>query len=224
VGRADNSNVGAWLDAPGHAAPIAVGTIDQAMLSQLRTRQSWLRAWCLARQLLVIDEVHASDPYMSEIITRLVDEHLRHGGYALLMSATLGETLRAKIERRQRVPTAAAIARQYPVVSTRSNQFDVQVNEVRTTRITIEVRNSALSLAVAAVGRDEAVLWIRSTIADALNDFRAFQSTGTSVTLHHSRYADVDRQHLDREVLRKLGPGGQRGGIVIVGTQTLENR
>ena len=40
--------------------------------------------------------------------------------------------------------------------------------------------------------------------------------------LHHSRFADVDRQHLDREVLRILGPGGQRGGVVIVGTQTLE--
>jgi len=66
------------------AAPIAIGTIDQAMLSQLRTRHSWLRAWCLARQLLVVDEVHASDPYMSEIITRLVSEHLTYGGYALL--------------------------------------------------------------------------------------------------------------------------------------------
>jgi CRISPR/Cas system-associated endonuclease/helicase Cas3 len=79
--------------APGRALKRAVGTIDQAMLSQLRTRHSWLRAWCLARQLLVIDEVHASDPYMSEIITRLVKEHLMLGGYALLMSATLGETL-----------------------------------------------------------------------------------------------------------------------------------
>src|ERR1019366_1152929 len=93
------------------AAPIAVGTIDQAMLSQLRTRHSCLRAWCVARQLLVIDEVHASDPYVSEIITRLVSEHLALGGHALLMSATLGETLRAKLERRPRVEIAAAIAR-----------------------------------------------------------------------------------------------------------------
>jgi CRISPR-associated endonuclease/helicase Cas3 len=204
------------------AAPIAVGTIDQAMLSQLRTRHSWLRAWCLARQLVVIDEVHASDPYMSEIITRLVSEHLTYGGYVLLMSATLGETLRAKLESRQRVSVAAARARQYPAVSTRSPVFDVHVNEVRTTRIIIEGRSGALSRAVAAVSRDEAVLWIRSTIADALNDFHTLQSTGTPVMLHHSRYADVDRKYLDHEVLRVLGPGGQRAGIVIVGTQTLE--
>jgi CRISPR-associated endonuclease/helicase Cas3 len=43
-------------------APIAVGTIDQAMLSQMKVRHGHLRAWCLARHLLVIDEVHASDP------------------------------------------------------------------------------------------------------------------------------------------------------------------
>jgi CRISPR-associated endonuclease/helicase Cas3 len=85
-------------------APVAVGTIDQAMLSQLKVRHGHLRAWCLARHLLVIDEVHASDPYMSEIVSRLVDEHLALGGYALLMSATLGETMRARLEGRRSYP------------------------------------------------------------------------------------------------------------------------
>src|SRR5262249_59757237 len=62
----------------------------------------------------------------------------------------------------------------------------------------------------------------RRSSGHALNDYHAFQSARASVMLHHSRYADVDRQYLDREVLRVLGPGGQRAGIVIVGTQTLE--
>ncbi len=203
-------------------APVAIGTIDQAMLSQLRARHSWLRAWCLARHLLVIDEVHASDPYMSEIVTRLVNEHLALGGYVLLMSATLGETLRAKLEHRQRVDVAAAAAMQYPLVSTPSGQIPVHATGVRTTNIIIEAQNDALTRAVATIGRGEAVLWIRSTVADALDDYHAFQAAGVPVMLHHSRYADVDRQHLDREVLRVLGPDGQRSGIAIVGTQTLE--
>jgi CRISPR-associated endonuclease/helicase Cas3 len=204
------------------AAPIAVGTIDQAMLSQLRVRHSWLRAWCLTRQLLVIDEVHASDPYMGEIVTRLVSEHLTLGGYALLMSATLGETLRAKLERRRRVDVAAATARPYPRVTTPSSQIRADVPGARTTRIIIEAQAAALQRAFTAIGQGEAVLWIRSTVADALDNYHAFQSAGAPVILHHSRYADVDRQYLDREVLRMLGPGGQRSGIGIVGTQTLE--
>jgi CRISPR-associated endonuclease/helicase Cas3 len=203
-------------------APIAVGTIDQAMLSQLRVKHSWLRAWCLIRHLLVIDEVHASDPYMGEIVTRLVDEHLTLGGYALLMSATLGETLRAKLERRHRVDIAAATTTPYPQVSTSTPQFPVQATGVRTTSIIIDARTDALKRAVMAIGHGNAVLWIRSTVADALDDYHAFQSAGVPVMLHHSRYADVDRQFLDRDVLRTLGPGGQRSGIGIVGTQTLE--
>jgi CRISPR-associated endonuclease/helicase Cas3 len=129
-------------------APVAIGTIDQAMLSQLRARHSWLRAWCLARHLLVIDEVHASDRYMSEIIARLVNEHLALGGYVLLMSATLGETLRAKLERRQRLDVPSAGAMHYPQVSTPYHQHHVQAAGVRSTNILIEARANALILAI----------------------------------------------------------------------------
>ncbi len=66
------------------------------------------------------------------------------------------------------------------------------------------------------------MLWIRSTVADALDDYHAFRSLGANTILHHSRFADIDRQYLDQKVLRILGPGGQRAGVVIVGTQTLE--
>jgi CRISPR-associated endonuclease/helicase Cas3 len=80
----------------------------------MRVRHGHLRAWCLSRHLLVIDEVHASDPYMSEIIARLIEEHLALGSYALLMSATLGETMLARIERRRRVAIDGAIIKRRP--------------------------------------------------------------------------------------------------------------
>jgi CRISPR-associated endonuclease/helicase Cas3 len=203
-------------------APIAVGTIDQAMLSQVRTRHAWLRAWCLARQLLVIDEVHASDPYMSEIVTRLVDEHLALGGYTLLMSATLGESLRAKLEHRPRVDISAATTRPYPQICTSGTEIRVDVTGTRTTNLIVESQSHATTRVTAAVARGEAVLWVRSTVADALDDYRAFQKAGAPTMLHHSRYADVDRQYLDQQVVHVLGPKGQRSGMVIVGTQTLE--
>jgi CRISPR-associated endonuclease/helicase Cas3 len=172
--------------------------------------------------LLVIDEVHASDAYMSEIVARLVDEHLALGGYALLMSATLGETLRAKIERRRRVDISTSAARPYPQVSTPDREIPVQTSGIRTTKIVIEDRAAALLRARQAAANDQAVLWIRSTVSDALDDYRAFQSSGTPVMLHHSRFADVDRGYLDAQVLKVIGLNGARSGLVIVGTQTLE--
>ena len=76
------------------AAQIAVGTVDQAMMAALKVGHSHLRAACLARNLLVVDEVHASDTYMGRVIKALLDAHTDAGGHALLMSATLGSAAR----------------------------------------------------------------------------------------------------------------------------------
>ena len=76
------------------AAQIAVGTVDQVMMAALKVRHAHVRAACLARNLLVIDEVHASDAYMRPIVKALLEAHLETGGYALLMSATLGSVAR----------------------------------------------------------------------------------------------------------------------------------
>jgi CRISPR-associated endonuclease/helicase Cas3 len=203
-------------------APIGIGTVDQAMLSILKVRHGHLRAWCLSRHLLVIDEVHASDPYMSEIIARLVDEHLALEGYVLLMSATLGETMLANMAKRKPLPISAAIARQYPVVWSRDQIMPVVAPARRETRAIIRKHGSAIRRAQAAVVRGEAVLWIRSTIADALDDYRAFQAAGAPVMLHHSRFAADDRKYLDEQVLGIIGLNGKRRGIVIVATQTCE--
>ena len=106
------------------SAQIAVGTVDQAMLGALQVKHAHLRAACLSRNLLVIDEVHASDYYMSAIIQGLLEAHTDAGGYALLMSATLGSVARRRWLSRSRrsdgdnLPLKDAIAAPYPAVST----------------------------------------------------------------------------------------------------------
>jgi CRISPR-associated endonuclease/helicase Cas3 len=77
-------------------APLAVGTIDQALLAALRAPHSHLRAAALQRSLLVLDEVHASDAYMTRITCALLDLFRLTGGHALLMSATLGAWARER--------------------------------------------------------------------------------------------------------------------------------
>lgn len=72
------------------AAQIAVGTVDQAMMSAIGVKHAHLRASCLTRSLLVIDELHASDIYQSKILEHLIERHTRLGGHVLMMSATLG--------------------------------------------------------------------------------------------------------------------------------------
>lgn len=80
------------------AATIAVGTVDQALMAALRVRHAHLRHALLSRALLVVDEVHASDAYMSAILESLLCAHLGTGGHALLLSATLGSRARTRFQ------------------------------------------------------------------------------------------------------------------------------
>src|SRR5690606_36142690 len=53
-----------------------------------------LRAICLDRSLLVVDEVHASDHYMTQLLKAVLRRHFASGGRAMLLSATLGSRSR----------------------------------------------------------------------------------------------------------------------------------
>jgi CRISPR-associated endonuclease/helicase Cas3 len=203
------------------SAPVAVGSIDQALLSQVRNRHAWMRSLWLARHLLIIDEVHASDTYTGELVLRLVQEHMRAGGYVLAMSATLGEAFRSTLESRGLMPLAQAVAREYPIVTSGRNRMPVAAPG-RSVRVNTDGYRTAMAHAIHAVQNGKAVLWIRSTVANAIDDWEQLRQQGVPVILHHSRYADEDRAWLDAQVLGVIGLGGRRRGVVIVGTQTLE--
>lgn len=53
-------------------APESVGTIDQALLAALNVRHGFLRLLGLSSKVLIIDEVHAYDEYMTTILERLL--------------------------------------------------------------------------------------------------------------------------------------------------------
>ena len=97
------------------SATAAVGTVDQALLSGLMVKWAHFRGAALARSLLVVDEVHASDAYMAEVLRSVLHSHLELGGHALLMSATLGSEARdafatAGTRRRRRTELALSPA------------------------------------------------------------------------------------------------------------------
>ena len=88
------------------------------MLGALLVKHAHVRGASLSRSLIVIDEVHASDRYMTVIQKRLLDQHMRVGGYAMLMSATLGSIARAKWLGHRLPALADAVTTDYPAVWT----------------------------------------------------------------------------------------------------------
>ena len=232
------------------AAQIAVGTVDQAMLGALQVKHAHLRASCLARNLLVVDEVHASDTYMTEIIRALLDAHTGSGGYALLMSATLGSEARQRwlsaVRRdadREKPSLEAAIQTPYPAVSVRGDAGVVVAaagDNDRAKAVRIEPSaamadfDQVAQRALAAARAGAKVLVVRNTVNAALQTQLALEPAATGndrpllfavnevIALHHSRFARGDRGLLDSAVEQRLGKDRNPGGCVVVGTQTLE--
>lgn len=232
------------------SAMIGVGTIDQALMAALRVKHAHLRASCLMRHLLVVDEVHASDAYMQRLLEQLLRDHLAAGGYAMLLSATLGAQARQSLMEAARggrprdvemIGFEAATQVDYPLISTTQHP-QVRARTPAASRLkTVSMRVEPLldePERIAMMARDAAlagakVLVIRNTVSGAVAVQRAIEEKSQRTSevlsypamtyaLHHGRYAREDRRLLDRSVEAWLGRNRPNRGVVVVGTQTLE--
>ena len=225
------------------AATVAVGTVDQALLGAVQTAHAHMRAACLARSLLVVDEVHASDTYMARLLEHLLRLHLAVGGHAMLLSATLGTHAHARFLSAAGAagttpPLAAAVRRPYPAL-TRADGAARPCAAGPRRRIVFDLRTQAfhpeelapeLAHAMRAGAR---VLVVLNTVDRAIRMLRALESRpgfehrwlfaceGLPCP-HHGRFAPEDRTVLDRAVSLRFGKDGPPGPVLLVGTQTLE--
>ncbi|MDJ1130570.1 CRISPR-associated endonuclease Cas3'' [Streptomyces iconiensis] len=86
---------GRWLRMRGRGilAPLAVGTIDQALMGVLPLKRNALRHLGLSGKTVVIDEAHAYDAYTHALLLRLLEWLGAMGAPVVLLSATLtGDT------------------------------------------------------------------------------------------------------------------------------------
>lgn len=229
------------------AGTIAVGTIDQVLLSTLQVNRAHLRAAALLRHLLIVDEVHASDTYMGRLLEEVITYHLKAGGHAFLMSATLGTVAQSRLLNATPAPPPPlneARKTPYPLITytdaRRKQTKHVHPNPSSYTKLvavqTEQIANEAnkvahLSLVAATSGAR--VLIIRNTVRDCIATQLALEHlSGTNSTVlfsangvvapHHSRFAGPDRKSLDQAIEDAFGKDSCRNGVVAVATQTVQ--
>lgn len=221
-------------------AHVGVGTIDQALLGVLPSKYQSLRLWGLADKVLILDEVHCYDAYVSRELERLLEFHAALGGSAILLSATLPtrqkDRLLAAFEGglgigKGRVaagdPTAyplvsvtAAVERSYTALPTRPDRHrELAVHRVASV-------DSAIEALIKAARKGGAVAWVRNAVDDAIEAAERMQAAAPdlAVLLLHSRFAMAHRLEKEEVVRTVLGRGehDERKGFVLVGTQILE--
>ncbi len=229
------------------AGPVVVGTVDQVLLAGLQVSHAHMRATALLRHFLVIDEVHASDAYMTALLERVLRYHLAAGGHALLMSATLGAAARMYYVTggRGTLPSLEAAKNlSYPLlthVDATRRQPPAMVpaassgREKQVTMGLAPIADKPEKIARLALQHAHAgarVLIIRNRVEDCLAVQQALEAAGDDRSLlltcngqpvpHHSRYAPEDRRALDAAIEAAFGKESPMRGIVAVCTQTVE--
>jgi CRISPR-associated endonuclease/helicase Cas3 len=217
-------------------AEIGVGTIDQAVMAVLPTRHAPLRLLGLSQQVLIVDEAHAYDAYMTEELRRLLAFQGALGGSAIVLSATLTAMQRSEMNAaflsgfgRTGEPDRA---NEYPLVTVASaagvTAEAVSMAPGLARRVMVERvsdRAAAVKEIAAAARAGAAVAWVRNAVDDAIEAHRALCTAGVDAMLFHARFAMGDRQDIERQVVARFGHESQpdcRTGHVLVATQVVE--
>ncbi len=226
------------------AGAIVVGTIDQVLLGGLMVNHAHLRSTALLRSLLVVDEVHASDAYMTSVLQTVLAQHCASGGHVLLMSATLGSAARARLlgEGPSGPTLGDALTRPYPLVVQRGGRGAIHERPVasagRPKQIHCRIEPWSdepariVDVAIDAGLRGLRVLIVRNTVRDAVTTQKAllarpdagsivFRCEGVPAP-HHARFARDDRTALDQALESQFGKPAGLGGRIVVATQTVQ--
>jgi CRISPR-associated endonuclease/helicase Cas3 len=214
-------------------AQVGIGTLDQALLAVLPVRHQAMRLAGLSRRVLVVDEAHAFDDYMTAALERLLTFHAKLGGSAIILSATLTRRHRERFAKA--FTSSVALGCNAFPLATRvgSDCAEIPIAPARGTRRDLPVRRfdhprDAMAALLAAAAQGGCGVYIRNTVKDALEavDFlRAHAPVGVDVDLFHARFALGDRLARENAVLARFGKDSTkaaRQGQILVATQVVE--
>jgi CRISPR-associated endonuclease/helicase Cas3 len=237
----DSAQCSGWLaDSRKKAllADVGVGTVDQVLLGVLPVRHQSLRLLGMAAKVLIVDEVHAYDDYMSKLLQAVVEVQAMQGGSVVLLSATVPMRLRQELiaafaRGRGWKRASAAPDMRYPLATqlaegaVRTVACETRIPLMR--RVTVRPLHSEREVVEhiwAAAKNGQCVCWIRNTVSDARRGHALLQQAGAArLGLFHSHFTLSERLKIEGEVLRAFGrksAPSERQGRILVATQVVE--
>lgn len=220
-------------------ADFVVGTIDQLLMVALKQKHNMLRHLGIANKVVIIDECHAYDAYMSHYLYRTLHWLGVYKVPVIILSATLPVEKRKllvtqylNISKREaeRLDEEWTVAEDYPLITytkdkqvfqqalphDKSSEKSVSVfpiaEETLTERLMQWRRNGAnVGIIVNTVRRAQALF-------DHLQE-----EFGDSLVLLHSSFLSTARIEKERILLSQLSKKGNRPYFqIVIGTQVLE--
>lgn len=224
-------------------SPAGIGTVDQGLLAVLPSKHQSLRLLGLLHKILVVDEVHACDPYMQTLLEKLLEFHARSGGSAVLLSATLPQKMKQALfnafargfDGSRQGPRPQLRCHDYPLFSSWGRDMSLRETRLATReelRRTLNLRylseiGEVVQEIKTALAAGKAVCWLRNSVADVLQaqQLLAEHLPQQKALLFHARFALQQRLAGEEQILATFGKGstpGQRAGQLVLATQVAE--
>jgi CRISPR-associated endonuclease/helicase Cas3 len=205
----------AWFSSArrGLLAPYGAGTIDQALMSTLKSvKHSAVRTFGIAGKAVIVDEAHSYDAYTGTLLEKLAAQCREIKSPLIVLSATLPTETKARL-------CQIFKAGPFPLCL---NFADAQAPQKHVNLAwTDEAAISGLAINAARTG--QCVMIVRNTVRLAQETFRLIQASGLRAGLVHSRFIQRHRRQGERYWTKALGKKGRRPeGCILVGTQILE--
>lgn len=211
----------------GLLAPFGVGTVDQALLAVLQTRHVFVRLFGLAHKVIIVDEVHAYDAYMSKLLERLLEWLAALGSPVVLLSATLPNDKRIAlleaylrgINRELSGEEAQRLDADYPRISwANAQQQGAQIIEVSDQiRRTLKIKwiDDATPLGQRlqdALSEGGCAAVICNTVNRAQQTYQELKSyfANEELDLFHARFLFKDRNQREKQALADFGKEGDK--------------
>lgn len=217
----------------GFLSPYAVGTVDQAMMAAMFIRYGVLRLLGLSAKTLVIDEVHAYDTYMQNILEGLLSWCRALEIPVVLLSATLPPE---KKQRLLRIYTQDAVPHAYPAISAVTDTGKLQI--VPVTHVAMHQKYAVELLpilhqpeAIAAAAAEKVahggcLCVLLNTVSQAQDTFSALRKSGFSGTLllFHARFLAARREEIEKKCVSLFGKDRTHrpSQAILVATQVVE--
>ncbi|CAL9311665.1 CRISPR-associated helicase Cas3' [Streptomyces sp. SudanB25_2051] len=239
----------AWLRGHKKAmlASFVAGTVDQLLFAGLKSRHLALRHLAVAGKVVVIDEAHAYDTYMSEYLDRVLSWLGAYRVPVIVLSATLPaarrrELVAAYAGSRDAATSGSLLADDaastaYPLLTAvapggtplvRRPTASARSTDVQVERLADDVDLLADRLD-AELTDGGCALVVRNTVKRVLETARALRARfgDAAVTVAHSCFVDLDRAAKDSVLLARFGPPGKAtdrpaGRHIVVASQVAE--
>ncbi|MFJ3339327.1 CRISPR-associated helicase Cas3' [Streptomyces sp. NPDC086766] len=220
----------AWLRGRKKAmlSSFVAGTVDQLLFAGLKSRHLALRHLAIAGKVVVIDEAHAYDTYMSVYLDRVLSWLGAYRVPVVVLSATLPAGRRRELAQAyagKATGEAAASfetlaqAGDYPLLTAvapggaplmRCPSASTRGTDVELERLEddVDVLADRLEKELASGG---CVLVVRNTVRRVLEAAAALRKRfgDANVTVAHSCFIDIDRAAKDAGLLKRFGPPGK---------------